>query len=368
MFRILALDGGGYKGMFSAAILDRLAADLQIDLLSHFDLLAGTSTGAIIALGLAAGLTPAQVLSFYIDHGPSIFPGRRARALRRAFRSKYSPAPLAGALQEALGDRKLAESRIPLLIPAYDLCNDEVHLFRTPHDERLVRDGRERMVDVALASAAAPTFFPAHRLRGMRLIDGGVWANNPSMVAIVEALTSFGRPLQEIVLIGIGTTAETSARAVRLADDPEYAKSEAATRLVPLIPQLRRILRAEWKRQGRLSGDSLVCPARKARTTGGVAREAVDPHASNERSDRLGLVSAYLVRHGCGFCRPGHLGLLKGQGSSVRELQPVDETVARRRVPWPLFPPAQAARFARHPYCRGEASDGGEHVVQAQRR
>jgi uncharacterized protein len=215
-FRILSLDGGGYKGMFSAAILDRLAADLQIDLLSHFDLLAGTSTGAIIALGLAAGLTPAQLLSFYADQGLSIFPGRRARALRRALRSKYSPAPLAAALQETLGDRTLAESRIPLLIPSYDLCNDKVHLFRTPHAEHLRRDGRERMVDVALASAAAPTFFPVHPLRGLRLVDGGVWANNPSMVAIVEALTVFARPLAEIVLISIGTTAETSRRHARL--------------------------------------------------------------------------------------------------------------------------------------------------------
>lgn len=216
MFRILSLDGGGYKGMFSAAILDRLAADLQIDLLSHFDLLAGTSTGAIIALGLAAGLTPAQLLSFYADQGPAIFPGRRARTLRRLVRSKYNPAPLAAALQEALGSRTLAESRVPLLIPSYDLCNDEVHLFRTPHDKRLRRDGRERMVDVALASTAAPTFFPAHRLRGMRLVDGGMWANNPSMVAIVEALTAFGRPLEEIVLISIGTTTETSRRHARL--------------------------------------------------------------------------------------------------------------------------------------------------------
>lgn len=215
-FRILSLDGGGYKGMFSAAILDRLVADLGIEVLSSFDLLAGTSTGAIIALGLAAGLTPAELLGFYVDRGPAIFPAPRARAPRRLVRSKYSPAPLAAALGEVLGERTLAESKIPLLIPAYDLCSDDVHLFRTPHAERLRRDGRERMLDVALASTAAPTFFPAHPLRGLRLIDGGVWANNPSMLAIVEALTVFERPVGEIVLISIGTTVESTRRHPRL--------------------------------------------------------------------------------------------------------------------------------------------------------
>ena len=203
--------------MFTTAILDRLAADLQVDLLSHVDLLAGTSTGAIIALGLAAGLPPADLVGFYHRTGPAIFPRRRSRAVRRLTRSKYSPLPLREALQEALGARTLADSRLPLLIPAYDLCTDKVHLFRTPpHAERLRRDGREMMVDVALASSAAPTFFPSHPLRGLRLIDGGVWANNPTMVAIVEALTVFKRSLEEIVVISIGTTSETRSRHQRL--------------------------------------------------------------------------------------------------------------------------------------------------------
>jgi patatin-like phospholipase/acyl hydrolase len=215
-FRILSLDGGGYKGMFSAAILDRLAADLGIDLLDSFDLIAGTSTGAIVALGLAAGLTPAELLGFYVERGPAIFPAGRAKGSRRLLRSKYSPEPLAAALTEVLGDATLADSAIPLAIPSYDLCNDAVHLFRTPHAERLRRDGRERMVDVALASTAAPTFFPAHPLRGLRLLDGGVWANNPTMIAIVESLTVFQCPLHEITVISIGTTTETRRHPDRL--------------------------------------------------------------------------------------------------------------------------------------------------------
>jgi patatin-like phospholipase/acyl hydrolase len=159
-FQILSLDGGGYKGMFSAAILDRLEADLDIRLADQFDLIAGTSAGAIIALGLAAGLTPAELLGFYVDRGPAIFPDRRARTPGRLVRSKYSPAPLTAALEEVFGDRTLAESRMPLLIPAYDLCNDDVHLFRTPHAERLRRDGRERM---STSRSRAPPPRPSSR-------------------------------------------------------------------------------------------------------------------------------------------------------------------------------------------------------------
>lgn len=215
-FQILALDGGGYKGMFSAAVLECLEADLGIAVCDHFDLIAGTSTGGIIALGLGAGLSPAEITSFYLEHGAEIFPGRLSRAARRVLASKYSAAPLRRALEQVLGDRTFGESRVPLVIPSYDLTNDEVYVFRTPHAPRLRRDHRELMVDVALATSAAPTYLPAHRLRGLRLIDGGVWANNPTMVAIAEAINTFGRGPEEIAVFSLGTTTETIYRRPRL--------------------------------------------------------------------------------------------------------------------------------------------------------
>jgi patatin-like phospholipase/acyl hydrolase len=215
-FQILALDGGGYKGMFAAAVLERLEADLGIRVIDHFDLVAGTSTGGIIALGLGAGLTPAEIVSFYVEHGSAIFPGRLRRPVRRLRRAKYSPDPLRGALEAVLGEKKLGESAVPLVIPSYDLTNDDVHLFRTPHAPRLRRDRHELMVDVAMATSAAPTYLPAHPLRGLRLIDGGVWANNPTSVALTEALATFGRPLEEIAVFSIGTTIETAHRHPRL--------------------------------------------------------------------------------------------------------------------------------------------------------
>ena len=216
LFRILALDGGGYKGMFSAAILDRLEQDLQVTISERFDLIAGTSTGAIIALGLGIGLRPADLLEFYLQRGHAIFPQQRRRSLRRLTRSKYNPAELRQALQDALGEATLGDSKVPLVIPTYDLCNDDVHLFRTPHAPNLRRDHRELMVDVALAATAAPTYLPAHPLRGLRLIDGGMWANNPTMIAVVEAVVSFSRELTDISVLSIGTTADTTLRHGRL--------------------------------------------------------------------------------------------------------------------------------------------------------
>lgn len=231
-FQILALDGGGFKGMFAAAVLERLETDLGIKVVDHFDLIAGTSTGGIIALGLGAGLSPAEIVSFYVDHGPQIFPGKLRRPSRRPLTSKYRPEPLRAALDQVLGERRLGESRVPLVIPSYDLTNDDVYLFRTPHTRRLRRDAGELMVDVALATSAAPTYLPAHPLRGLRLIDGGVWANNPTMVALVEAIRSFGRSAEEIAICSIGTTTETTRRHPRLDRGGLFAWAQAGIDVV----------------------------------------------------------------------------------------------------------------------------------------
>jgi patatin-like phospholipase/acyl hydrolase len=94
-FQILSLDGGGLRGMYTAAVLARLEEDLGIRIVDHFDLIAGTSTGGIIALGLGLGMTPREILEFYTAHGPRIFRDRtRLRSLRRISRTKYSAAPL----------------------------------------------------------------------------------------------------------------------------------------------------------------------------------------------------------------------------------------------------------------------------------
>jgi patatin-like phospholipase/acyl hydrolase len=215
-FQILALDGGGFKGMFSAAVLAKLEKDLKTPLLSHFDLVAGTSTGGIVALGLGAGKTPSELVDFYLDKGHHIFRRGRLRMPRQVLRSKYPTPPLKVALEGIFGSQQLWESRVPLCIPSFDLRNDGVHLFRTPHSERLKRDWSIPMVDIALATSAAPTYLRAHRYDGLRLVDGGLWANNPSMVAVTEAVHEFGINLSDIRLLSLGTTNNLGKRSGRL--------------------------------------------------------------------------------------------------------------------------------------------------------
>lgn len=221
MFTILALDGGGIRGLFSAAVLARLEADHDACVVEHFDLIVGTSTGAIIALGLGAGMTPAEIVELYLARKDDIFPRSRRRLWRKPatlVRAKYQPEGLRDAVTEAFGDLCLCDSNVPLVIPSFDLGQRAVHLFKTPHHQRLARDWRVRMADVAMAATAAPTYFPAHELADdhARLIDGGVWANNPSTVGVTEAVSMMGQRLENIRLLNLGTTTSTQIRSRRL--------------------------------------------------------------------------------------------------------------------------------------------------------
>lgn len=208
-FQILALDGGGVKAIFTAHVLARLEDDLGVRIVDHFDLIAGTSTGGIIALALGAGLRPAQVVARYEELATAVFPASRRRPWRlagRLVRATYRQEPLRRALHDVFGDRRLGQSSIRLVVPSWDAQAGTVHVFKTPHHPRLVRDGRIPMVDVALATSAAPTFLPAAHVDRQRLIDGGVWANNPSPVAVAEAVSLLGVPLEAIRVLNIGTT------------------------------------------------------------------------------------------------------------------------------------------------------------------
>ncbi len=205
-FQILSLDGGGLKGLFPAAVLAALEDDLGCSMADHFDLIAGTSTGGLIALALGAGLRPAEIVDFYTSKGPTIFgAGRR---IGRLWRSKHGAVRLRAALEEVLGDRLLGSSTKRLVIPSYSLDSNDVYVFKTPHHPRLRRDHKERMVDVAMATAAAPLFLPVFRLGNNRLIDGGVWANNPTLVAVAEAKSMLGAPLDAMRVLSMGTTDE----------------------------------------------------------------------------------------------------------------------------------------------------------------
>lgn len=213
-FQILSLDGGGIKGIFSAAVLAAIEEDLKTRITNHFDLIAGTSTGGIIAIGLGLGVRPRKIVEFYLQEGPKIFPRQfGAKSLQHWIARKFSAAPFDAALRKYFQDKRLGDSTKRLLIPAYDLSNDNVYLFRTAHHQNLRRDYKIAAWKIAKATSAAPTFFPcAREIDNLRLIDGGVWANNPSLVAIMEAYRMMNIPLSSIHLLSIGTLDEVSHR------------------------------------------------------------------------------------------------------------------------------------------------------------
>jgi uncharacterized protein len=208
MRRILSIDGGGIKGVFPASFLTTLEESLGQPIAKFFDLIVGTSTGGIIALGLGLGLSAKQILSFYEERGPLIFKGTQfARALRQIGISKYSSDALREALKTVFEDKRLGDSTTRLVVPSCNLDTGEVHIWKTSHHPRLERDYKVPVVEVALSTAAAPTYFPMHRSSaGIPLVDGGMWANNPIAVALVEATGVLEWPRTSVRVLSLGCT------------------------------------------------------------------------------------------------------------------------------------------------------------------
>jgi hypothetical protein len=218
MRRVLSIDGGGIKGVFPAAFLATLEDSVGGSIARFFDLIVGTSTGGIIAIGLGLGLSAKEILRFYEEHGPAIFCGSRlTRTLRQVGLSKYSSAGLQRALEAVFGNRKLGDSAKRLVIPSCNLDTGEVHIWKTAHHPRLERDYKASAVEVALATASAPTYFPTHRsAAGIPLLDGGMWANNPVGIAVVEAVGVLGWPKEKLAVLSLGcTTTPLDVRAGR---------------------------------------------------------------------------------------------------------------------------------------------------------
>ena len=212
LFKILSIDGGGIRGVFPAAFL----AELETRFLdggsvaNHFDMIAGTSTGGIIALALGKGMTAQQALKIYTERGESIFPtkkglGKAARLAKWIFRPKHDQSVLETQLTEEFGDILFGESLSRCVIPSFDGQFGEPVIYKTPHHPDYKMDQHKSMVDIALHTTAAPSIFPAVKDDSFVMIDGGIWANNPVMNALVDALVCFDVPRENIRILSIGT-------------------------------------------------------------------------------------------------------------------------------------------------------------------
>lgn len=215
-FRILAIDGGGIRGVFPATLLAELERHHTggRPVGEYFDLAAGTSTGGILALGLAAGLSAGELQDLYVRRGSEIFPPRVGGLLGRLIEwltwpwylgsARYSQKALREILGEKLGDRTIGDARLRLCIPCFDGCHSEVYVFKTPHHPDYRTDRFDPMIRAALATAAAPVYFRPLVEGGYTFVDGGVWANNPSMLAVIEALTAFDVDRARIDVLSLG--------------------------------------------------------------------------------------------------------------------------------------------------------------------
>jgi patatin-like phospholipase/acyl hydrolase len=226
-FKILCLDGGGMRGVLSAQLLALIEAELLQQtgkrIHDYFDLIAGTSTGAILAAGLALGTSSEQMMQLYLQKGRRIFPyqgywgyfspQRLPLVLQHGLSApKFSHAGLESVLKEQYGQRTLAElqHQTPkLLITAYDTMLRRPVIFKS---WEAAWYSQSKVWEAVICSASAPTFFPSYPLQAngysCSLIDGGVGANNPSTCAIVAAL-KLGYTLKDLRILSIGTGEST---------------------------------------------------------------------------------------------------------------------------------------------------------------
>ena len=215
-YRILCLDGGGLRGLITARLLARLNTHPQVaGWLSTVDLFAGTSTGGILALGLACGKTPEEICTVYKERGGVIFDDSiwdNLRDLGKTVGADYSSKGLKAELKTVFGDLKLRDITRKVAIPTFDLDNEEVAAKRTwkpkifHNFQGADSDGEQLVAHIAQYTSSAPTYFPS----ADGYIDGGVYANNPSIVALAQAISRRNQPaeraaLDEVVMLSLGT-------------------------------------------------------------------------------------------------------------------------------------------------------------------
>ena len=215
-YRILCLDGGGLRGLITARLLARLNTHPQVaGWLSTVDLFAGTSTGGILALGLACGKTPEEICTVYKERGGVIFDDSiwdNLRDLGKTVGADYSSKGLKAELKTVFGDLKLRDITRKVAIPTFDLDNEEVAAKRTwkpkifHNFKGADSDGEQLVAHIAQYTSSAPTYFPS----ADGYIDGGVYANNPSIVALAQAISRRNQPaeravMDEVVMLSLGT-------------------------------------------------------------------------------------------------------------------------------------------------------------------
>ncbi|PWW40289.1 hypothetical protein DFO83_102107 [Idiomarina loihiensis] len=225
--KVLSLDGGGVRGLFTISVLAEIESIIarqtgneNVKIGDYFDLLTGTSIGGILALGLAAGKSARELQKVFYDQAslifPSTFPGRWFNTIKSIFTPLYSSEPLRKTVENMIGSSTIfndLERRV--LIPTVSLTTGKSQFFKTPHNGRFNRDGSLKLVDAAMATAAAPTYFAPHYCaeRNAYFADGGLVANNTSFVGLLEVLRDMrddfpSASYNNVHILNVGTLGE----------------------------------------------------------------------------------------------------------------------------------------------------------------
>ncbi|MGN6399586.1 MAG: CBASS cGAMP-activated phospholipase, partial [Flavisolibacter sp.] len=225
-FNILTIDGGGIRGIFPAMFLASIEAELKsrgverYRIYENFQLISGTSTGGIIAIALALGIPAVEILDLYLDNAATIF-GRKRKGIGRLFNSAHDRTPLENLIRKKFKEVKdgadpiLKDCKTNVGIPIYDLMQGKPSVLKNNYHPRFIRDYHIPAYQAALATSAAPTYFDPYSttytdLNGMKQsfsnkVDGGVVANNPTLLTIIEAQTAFNKQLSDLQVLSIGT-------------------------------------------------------------------------------------------------------------------------------------------------------------------
>ncbi|MQQ36836.1 patatin [Pseudomonas sp. SZ57] len=208
IYHVLALSGGGYRALYTATILKEFEQVLGRPIASHFDLICGTSAGGLLALGLASEIPASELKSLFEDQGKQIFGSRDFMRRRLGFltRAKHSNGGLSSVLHQRFGATTMGDLKHRVLIPAVNYTTGRGQFFKTPHHPSFELDHRMSLVDVALATSAAPVYFPSVRNDRGVFVDGGLVGNAPGLFGLHEVRT-FLAPNQDIRVrvLAIGT-------------------------------------------------------------------------------------------------------------------------------------------------------------------
>lgn len=235
-YRVLSLDGGGIRGLYTAAVLNSLASRFnpgnQTDIGKGFDLIVGTSTGGILATAMAAGKPVSEIISLYRDKGPLIFKDpiptnlfcKAVWGVKNFLKSANSNEQLNEELKKIFLDETVGElysrRQIGLCLQSVNMATHKARVFKTGHNPMKIADDNRLLKDICLATSAAPIVLPIAGIPDpltpgelSHFVDGGLWANNPILIALVEALT-MSKPEQSIEILSIGTCPPPSGSAI----------------------------------------------------------------------------------------------------------------------------------------------------------